>query len=82
MKIRCTVLTAVLLALLAGCAKSGGEADTAETKAVKDSVKTTTDKTDTVWSGQVEALDKAKRVEQGLMDTAERQRQAIATQSQ
>ncbi|MEJ2574148.1 MAG: hypothetical protein P8164_11255 [Gammaproteobacteria bacterium] len=81
MKIRYTILTAVSLALLAGCAKNSGEAGTAETKASNDSVKATTDKTDNVWSGQVEALDKAKRVEQGLMDTAERQRQAIEMDS-
>ena len=78
MKIRYPIVAPVLLALLAGCGEGGGSGAAAQAEDATNSVKTATDH---VWSGQVEALDKAKQVGQNLMDAAERQRQDITSQS-
>ena len=74
MVFRFTMIAAVLLALLGGCTKSGGDDMKAEAGDIQDKVKVSADH---VWSGQVKALDKAKSVGQTLMDAAEKQRRAI-----
>jgi major membrane immunogen (membrane-anchored lipoprotein) len=79
MVFRYTVIAAMLLALLAGCAKSGGDDMKQTAGDIKDKVKVGADN---VWSAQVKALDKAKGVRQTLMDAADDQRRAIEKESQ
>ena len=79
MEFRYTVLAAMLVALLAGCAKSGSDDLKEQAGATQDKAKVSADH---VWKAQVTALDKAKGVEQTLMNAAQEQRQAIDKQSQ
>jgi len=73
------MITAILLAFVAGCAKSGSDDLKEQAEDISNNVKGTADN---VWSAQVEALDKAKRVGQRVMDAAEEQRRAIAEGSE
>jgi outer membrane lipoprotein-sorting protein len=79
MAFRHAVFAAVLLAFLAGCSKSGSEDMKERMEDIKDNVK---ESADHVWSAQVKALDKAKGVEQTLMDAAKEQRQAMDKDSE
>jgi len=78
MVFRSTMIAALLLAVLGGCAKSGSNDLKEQVGDIKDKVKTGTDH---VWKAQVQALDKAKSVGQTLMDAAEEQREAIEKDS-
>jgi len=65
------VLFILLVVFAAGCTQSGnGDA--------KDQSK---ESTTTVWSGQVQTIDKAKGVEQTLMQSAQQQSNEIDKQS-
>ena len=68
------VMVAMLLAFLAGCAKSDSDDLKEQAESIRDNVHVTADH---VWKAQVKALDKAKSVSQDLMDAATEQRQAI-----
>ena len=78
MMFRYTVIAALLLAVLVGCAKSGSDDMKEQVGDIKDKVKTGADH---VWKTQVQALDKAKSVGQTMMDAAEEQRLAIEKDS-
>jgi len=67
-------MVAALLALTAGCAQSNNN-DNDDQDQHEESVKH-------VWSGQVGTIDKAKGVEQTLMQSAQRQNSEIDKQSQ
>ncbi len=74
-----TVIAALLLAFLGGCAKSGNDDMKEHIEDIKDKAKTGADN---VWKAQVQGLDKAKSVEKTMMDAAEEQQQAIDKASQ
>lgn len=70
------VMAAALLALAAGCAQSNNnDNDNDDQDQPEESVKH-------VWSGQVGTIDKARGVEQTLMQSAQRQSGEIDKQSQ
>lgn len=79
MALRYTLMLALLLALVAGCAKSDDNDVKGKLEDVKDKAK---EPVAHVWSGQVKALDKAKGVEQTLMQSAQQQSREIDKQSQ
>lgn len=74
MTIRNGVMAMALLALAAGCAQSTSNDDDDQDQP-EESVKH-------VWSGQVGTIDKAKGVEQTLMQSAQQQSSEITKQSQ
>ena len=75
MTIRNGVMAVALLALAAGCTQSNDNDDNDDQDQPEGSVKH-------VWSGQVGTIDKAKGVEQTLMQSAQRQNSEIDKQSQ
>lgn len=79
MVFRFTMIAAIVFALLAGCTKSGSNDMKEQVQDVSNEVKDTATH---VWKTQVDSLDKAKRVEQNLMDAAEEQRRAIDRESE
>ena len=64
----------LLLAMLYGCSSSSDEA--------KDATDTTAKKQENVWQDQVKTLDKARAVEQTLMDAQKRRDADIRRQEQ
>jgi outer membrane lipoprotein-sorting protein len=78
MVFRYSMIAAMLLVLLGGCAKNGSGDAKQKMEGIKDDVKTSADH---VWSAQVKALDKAKSVGRTLMDAADEQRKAIERKS-
>ncbi len=69
---RYTVMLVVLLAFIAGCSKGGGMQEQAQKVKPKDSV----------FSTQFKEIDKAKGVQQTLMNSAARERQQLGNQAQ
>ena len=70
---RYTVMLAVLLTFIAGCSKGGGGMQE-QARKVKPS--------DSVFSTQFKEIDKAKGVQQTLMNSAARERQQLDNQAQ
>lgn len=79
MRVRYTIIAAMVCAFLVGCAKSGSD-DMKEQ--MQDMGKEVKGGADHVWKAQVQALDKAKSVGQTLMDAAEEQRRVIDKDSE
>ena len=75
MALRYVMITAILCGFIAGCAKSSSDDLQEQAEEISNNVE---GKADHVWNAQVEALDKAKRVGQRVMDAADEQRRAIA----
>ena len=71
---RYTVMLAVLLAFIAGCSKGGGGGMQEQAQKVKPK--------DSVFSTQFKEIDKAKGVQQTLMNSAARERQQLDNQAQ
>jgi len=70
---RYTMMLAVVLAFIAGCSKGGGGGMQEQTQKVKP--------TDSVFSTQFKEIDRAKGVQQTLMDSAAREHQEIEKQT-
>jgi hypothetical protein len=73
---RYTVMLTVLLAFIAGCSKGGGGGMQEQAQAQK--IKPA----DSVFSTQFKEIDKAKGVQQTLMNGASQERQQVDNQAQ
>jgi hypothetical protein len=77
--LRYSVMLVMVCALVVGCGKDDGEGAMGKASDVK--AKHEVPATN-VWSGQIKTIDKAKGVEQTLMQSAQQQSSEIDKQSQ